>query len=148
MKTEHNPLHITMTPLFTFAAIYAWATYNNTNPSFGRPDQVEWIGTVALTFGGFLCGMIWLVFLVISRRIDPRPEDRPDGEISDTSGEVGFFSPGSYWPIGLAAAAVFAGVGVAFWMAWLMFAGAIALIIVSAGLVFEYYTGTRKLGPE
>ena len=39
------------------------------------------------------------------------PEDRPDGEIADGAGEIGFFSPGSYWPFGLALAAAIAGLG-------------------------------------
>ena len=46
-------------------------------------------------------GFFWFV----SRRIDLRPEDRPDGEIAEGAGEIGFFSPGSYWPFGLALAA-------------------------------------------
>ena len=44
-------------------------------------------------------------FWFVSRRIDPRPEDRPDAEIAEGAGDLGFFSPGSYWPIGIAGAA-------------------------------------------
>lgn len=148
MKTENKLFFIVMVSMFIFAAIYGWATWYNENPAYGVPNHVEWVGTVALIFSGLLTGMIWLVFWVISRRIDPRPEDRPDGEISDVSGEVGFFSPGSYWPLGLALTAVLAGLGVVFWLPWLIAAGAVAILFAVGGLTFEYYTGTRKLGPQ
>jgi hypothetical protein len=148
MKTESKLFLITAVTMFVFSGLYAWWTQSNENPAYGRPGDIEWVGTLALLFSGLLTGMIWLVFWVISRRIDPRPEDRPDGEISDMAGEVGFFSPGSYWPLGLAATAVLSGIGVVFWMPWLMIAGGVALVFATCGLTFEYYTGTRKLGPE
>lgn len=148
MKTENRLFAIVMIFMFLFAAGYGYWTYLNENPAYGRPNEVEWVGTIGLIFSGLLTGMIWLVFWVISRRIDPRPEDRPDGEIADVSGEVGFFSPGSYWPLGLALTAVLAGVGVVFWMPWLITAGVVAILLAVGGMVFEYYTGTRKLGPQ
>ena len=64
-------------------------------------------------------GFFWFV----SRRIDLRPEDRPDAEIADGAGEIGFFSPGSYWPFGLALAASIAGLGLVFWQCWLIGVG-------------------------
>ncbi|THV42586.1 cytochrome c oxidase subunit 4 [Glycomyces buryatensis] len=148
MKTENRLFFIVMVSMFIFAGIYAPITYYNENPAYGAPNQVEMVGTLALVFSGLLTGMIWFVFWLISRRIDPRPEDRPDGEISDVSGEVGFFSPGSYWPLGLAVTAVLSGIGVVFWLPWLLVAGGAALLFAVGGLTFEYYTGTRKLGPQ
>ena len=32
-------------------------------------------------------------------RMEPRPEDRKDGEIADGAGELGFFPPYSWWPL-------------------------------------------------
>ena len=48
----------------------------------------------------------------------PRPEDYDDAEISDGAGELGFFSPGSFWPILLAAAAALAAVSLAYFQPW------------------------------
>ncbi|WP_112134048.1 cytochrome c oxidase subunit 4 [Glycomyces dulcitolivorans] len=148
MKTEYKLFAIVAVTMFIFAGIYAYWTSLNENPAYGVPNEVEWVGTVGLIFSGLLTGMVWLFFAVIARRIDPRPEDRPDGEISDVSGEVGFFSPGSYWPLGLALTAVLTGVGLVFWLPWLITTGVVALLLAVGGLVFEYYTGTRKLGPQ
>ncbi|MFB6396742.1 cytochrome c oxidase subunit 4 [Polymorphospora lycopeni] len=110
----------------------------------GQLGHVEWIGTVALGLSFLLCTMCGGFFWFVSRRIDLRPEDRPDAEISDGAGEIGFFSPGSYWPFGIALAATVAGLGLVFWQLWLVAVGMVAVILTACGLLFEYYTGTRR----
>ena len=64
----------------------------------------EPIGTTALALSGGLTILIGGFFWFVSRRIDLRPEDRKDAEIADGAGELGFFSPASYWPFTLALA--------------------------------------------
>jgi hypothetical protein len=83
-------------------------------------------------------------FAFVASRIDPRPEDRSDAEIADGAGEVGFFSPGSYWPFGLALAALVAGLGLVYWQVWLLAVGMLAVLAATGGLLFEYYTGARR----
>ena len=137
MKTEWRLFGIVAGFLLLVGILYAvW-----TNAQSGR---VEWIGTVALGLSFLLCAMCGGFFWFVSRRIDLRPEDRPDAEIADGAGEIGFFSPGSYWPFGLGLSATIAGVGLAFWMWWLIVAGLIAVIFSACGLLFEYYSGTRR----
>lgn len=104
----------------------------------------EPIGTVALSLSGGLGLIIGTYFRFVSRRLEPRPEDDPDAEVSDGAGELGFFSPGSYWPIGLAFAAALGGVGLAFFYVWLMVIAAVVIIIMVGGLVFEYHLGPQK----
>lgn len=110
----------------------------------GADGRVEWIGTTALALSFLLTAMCAGFFWFVSRRIDPRPEDRADGEIADGAGEIGFFSPGSYWPFGLALSMTVAGLGLAFWQLWLLGAGLVAVTFATCGLLFEYYTGTRR----
>ena len=62
----------------------------------GASGGVEWIGTTALALSFLLTAMCGGFFWFVSRRIDPRPEDRPDAEISDGAGEVGFFREGTH----------------------------------------------------
>ncbi len=57
---------------------------------------------------------------------------------------MGFFSPGSYWPFGIALAALVAGLGLVYWQVWLLAAGLIAVLAAAGGLLFEYYTGARR----
>ena len=71
----------------------------------------EPIGTTALVLSGGLTGLIGGFFWFVSRRIDARPEDRKDAEIADGAGELGFFSPASYWPFALALSAAIDGPG-------------------------------------
>ena len=72
------------------------------------------------------------------------PEDRDDAEIVDGAGEIGFFSPGSHYPFGIALASLVPGVGLVFLMWWLIAVGIIGILIACAGLLFEYYTGARR----
>ena len=100
----------------------------------------EPIGTTALALSGGLCALIGGFFWFVSRRIEPRPEDRKDAEMADGAGELGFFSPWSWWPIVLAGsgALMFLGLAVGFWIA---FIGGALLLIAIVGWVYEYYRG-------
>jgi hypothetical protein len=101
----------------------------------------EPIGTTALVLSGGLCALIGGFFWFVSRRIDARPEDRKDAEIADGAGELGFFSPASYWPFGLALSAALMGLALAFWYPWLILIAGVALLLTIGGLLFEYYVG-------
>lgn len=137
MKTEWRIFGGVAVFLFGAAAVYGWWTYD-------QFDQIEWIGTVALVLSALLTTMIAGYFLVLARRIEPRPEDRPDAEIAEGAGEVGFFSPGSYYPLGIAMATTVAGLGLVFWMWWLIIGGVVAIVFACCGMLFEYHTGTRR----
>ena len=99
----------------------------------------EPVGIAALFLTGGLSLIIGTYFRFISRRLEARPEDNPEAEVSDGAGDVGFFSPGSYWPIGVAAAAALCGVALAFFHVWLLVIGVVVLLIAVGGLVFEYH---------
>ena len=101
----------------------------------------EPIGTTALILSAGLTGLIGGFFWFISRRIDARPEDRKDAEIAEGAGELGFFSPASYWPFAIAVSAGITGLGMAFWYYWLIAIGVVALLVTVGGLLFEYYVG-------
>jgi hypothetical protein len=106
----------------------------------------EPIGTTALVLSGGLTFLIGGFFWFVSRRIDARPEDRKDADIADGAGELGFFPPASYWPLGIALSAALMGVALAFFYAWLILIAAAALLITIGGLVFEFYTGQNAHG--
>ncbi|MBO4209246.1 cytochrome c oxidase subunit 4 [Micromonospora echinofusca] len=137
MKTEWKIFGVVAGFLLFITFVYAGWTA-------GTSGGVEWVGTVALALSFLLCAMCGGFFWFVSRRIDLRPEDRPDGEIADGAGEIGFFSPGSYWPFGLALAASIAGLGLVFWQFWLLGLGLVAVTFAACGLLFEYYSGTRR----
>jgi hypothetical protein len=105
----------------------------------------EPIGTTALALSGGLTLLIGGFFWFVSRRIDARPEDRKDAEIAEGAGELGFFSPGSYWPFALALSAGTMGLALAFWYSWLIVIGGVALLITIGGLLFEYYVGQNAI---
>ena len=101
----------------------------------------DWTGTSALTMTTLLALMVSLYLGVHAARMDPRPEDRKDGEIADGAGELGFFPPYSWWPLWCAMAlgvVVFATAMSAWWL--LIIGGALGMITLS-GWIFEYYRG-------
>ena len=100
----------------------------------------EPVGTVALAFTAGLAFLVGYYLLFTARRIDERPEDRPDAEIADGAGELGFYSPHSWWPLPLAFCGAMCFAGIVFgW--WLFIIGAIGGALCLIGLVFEYYRG-------
>ncbi|MEB3063592.1 MULTISPECIES: cytochrome c oxidase subunit 4 [Mycolicibacter] len=105
---------------------------------------VEWAGTTALFLTGLMAMIVATFFRFVARRLDTRPEDYEAAEISDGAGELGFFSPHSWWPILIALSGSVAAVGIALWLPWLIGAGVVFILSSVAGLVFEYYIGPEK----
>jgi hypothetical protein len=100
----------------------------------------EITGTAALILTFFLTFMVWIFLALVSRRIDPRPEDKKLGEIAEGAGELGFFAPHSIWPlfVALTFGLVVLGPVFGWWLTILGFGiGAVTL----SGLVFEFYRG-------
>lgn len=105
---------------------------------------VEWAGTTAIVLTAGLTLIVGTYFRFVARRLDLRPEDYEEAEIADGAGDLGFFSPGSYWPILLAAAASLTALGLAFFQFWLIAMGVIAVLAGVGGLVFEYHIGRER----
>jgi hypothetical protein len=105
---------------------------------------IEWAGTTALSLTGGMALIVATFFRFVARRLDTRPEDYEGAEISDGAGELGFFSPHSWWPILVALSGSVAAVGIALWLPWLIVAGVVFILSSAAGLVFEYYLGPEK----
>jgi len=100
-------------------------------------------GTTALVLTIGLAAMIGGFLAYTARRMEARPEDRPDAEISDGAGEMGFFSPHSWWPVALAGATAVVGLGLVFGP-WLGLIGGAFVLVAVFGLLFEYYVGINR----
>lgn len=128
MKFETR-LFLGLTPFFVPVALgYGW--WSGWEP----------VGTAALLLVGGLVAMIGVYLGLVSRRIDARPEDDPFGEIDQGAGELGVFSPGSWWPLVAAAGAAitFLSLAVGWWLIVIGLAiGTIGLV----GWVMEYSRG-------
>jgi hypothetical protein len=113
---------------------------------FGGADIVYWYfshdptGTAALAFAVGLGFLIGFYVLFTGRRLPKLPQDDPQAEIEQGTGELGFFSPHSWWPAFLGLSAGLAALGVAIgW--WLFLIGMLSVIFTTIGFVFEYYRG-------
>ncbi|MBA2471410.1 MAG: cytochrome C oxidase subunit IV [Pseudonocardiales bacterium] len=111
---------------------------------YGLWSHGEPVGSAAITLTGGLTLIVGTYFRFVSRRVRMRPEDNFEAEISDGAGELGFFSPGSYWPIGMAASASVLGFALAFDLWWLVAVGIALILGTVGGLVFEYHVSPRS----
>ena len=101
----------------------------------------DWTGTSALVMTTLLTLMVSLYLGFHAARMDPRPEDRKDGEIADGAGELGFFPPYSWWPLWCAMTLGTCVLAVAFGAWWLFIIGGTIGMITLSGWIFEYYRG-------
>jgi len=118
-----------VTPVYWFTSVDAY------DASRGDPT-----GTAALILTFFLVLMVAGYLGLIARRIDPRPEDRKNGEIAEGAGELGFFPPQSIWPLYCAVAFGLLVLAPVFgwWLALLAVGfGTIAV----TGWIYEFYRG-------
>lgn len=138
MKDEVRIFDLVMVFAFLVAIVYGVWT------GVGTRDGVEPIGTIALILTGGLALVAGSYIRFASRRLGPRPEDQEEADIEEGAGELGFFSPGSYWPVALAGAVAFAGVALAFFYVWMLVGAFVLLILTVGGLLFEYHTGAQQ----
>ena len=126
MKTESRIFEILTIFFFAVAIIYLLIS-------------AEPAGTAGLFLTGGLSLIVGTYFRFVSRRLELRPEDNPGAEVSDGAGDVGFFSPGSYWPFGLALSVALLAISLAYMYFWAVTISAVILLIAIGGLVFEYH---------
>ena len=84
----------------------------------------ELVGSTALALTAGLAFLIGFYVLYTGRRVGTRPEDDPHANIEDADAEYGFFSPHSWWPLPIAAAAALTGAGLVY-ARWMIALGAL-----------------------
>jgi hypothetical protein len=98
----------------------------------------EAVGITAITLSSGLAGLVGFYMWFTAKRIGGvLPEDNDLGEIADSAGELGFYSPHSWWPLPVALSACAMGLGLLVgW--WLTLIGIGSLLISVVGFVLEY----------
>jgi uncharacterized membrane protein len=97
----------------------------------------EALGITAIALSAALAATIGFYFFTNDKRMGLLPSDNDDGEIADLAGELGFFSPHSWWPLPLALSACAMGLGlVVGW--WLTVIALGALVVSIIGFTTEY----------
>jgi hypothetical protein len=137
MKVEARIFELLTVFFIIVAVVYAFFTGQSRT-------GVEWAGTTAIVLTAGLTLIVGTYFRFVARRLDLRPEDYEDAEIIDGAGDLGFFSPGSFWPILLAGSASVVALGLAFFQFWLIGLGVVCVLGAAGGLVFEYHIGQEK----
>lgn len=97
-------------------------------------------GTVMLFFTIVLGLLPGTYFLWWSRRMQPRPEDRPDATMEEGSGAVGSFPEQSIWPLCLGAGCALCALALVFGL-WFAIIGAGLAFSAAAGYTIESRRG-------
>lgn len=98
----------------------------------------EEVGIAGMLLAACLAGMVGFYVWFTQKRIGVTlPEDNLTAEIADGAGELGFYSPHSWWPLPVALSACVFALGLIIgW--WLSLIGLGALVISIIGMVTEY----------
>ena len=98
----------------------------------------EAVGITGMLLAACLAGMVGFYVWFTQKRIGTiMPADNLTAEIADSAGELGFYSPHSWWPLPVAASAIAIGFGLIIgW--WLTLIAVVALVISIIGWVTEY----------
>jgi hypothetical protein len=98
----------------------------------------EAVGISGMLLSACLAGMVGFYLWFTDKRIGrDLPEDRLDAEIADGAGELGFYSPHSWWPLPVALSSMVTALSLLVgW--WMTLIGVGALIISIIGFVTEY----------
>ena len=97
----------------------------------------EAVGITAIPLSGGLAALVGYYLWFTNKRLGVQPEDKLDGEIEENAGEIGFYSPHSWWPLPLALSACAMGLGLIIgW--WLTMIAAGCLFVSIFGFVLEY----------
>ena len=101
----------------------------------------EYTGATLLIVTSGLGGVVGFYLWFTARRLDEMPpEDRPNAEVEDGAGDLGFFPPHSWWPLFMAIGAGLVVLGTIFGL-WLILVGGTLLLFSINGFVMEYYAG-------
>lgn len=98
----------------------------------------EPLGISCLLLSSLLAAMIGYYVWFTNRRIGTTlPEDNLQGEIADSAGELGFYSPHSWWPlpVALSMCALTLSLVIGWWLTVISLG---ALVISIIGMVTEY----------
>jgi len=98
----------------------------------------EAVGITGMILAACLAGMVGFYLWFTQKRICfDIPSDDLDAEIADDAGELGFYSPHSWWPlpVALSATAISLGLIIGWWLTLIALG---ALVISIIGMVTEY----------
>ena len=98
----------------------------------------EAVGITGMILAACLAGMVGFYLWFTQKRIGfDIPSDDLDAEIADDAGELGFYSPHSWWPlpVALSATAMSLGLIISWWLTLIALG---ALVISIIGMVTEY----------
>ena len=103
----------------------------------------EAVGITCISLSSGLAGIVGFYVWFNNKRMGLLPQDNLVAEIADGAGELGFYSPHSWWPLPVALSACAAGLGLLLgWWLTLLAIGALLFSVVGFTLEYEKPTAS------
>lgn len=121
-----------------------WVLFGGIGLFYSLMSTIYWliggepVGIACLILSAALAFMVAFYVWFTQKKIGiTLPEDNLNAEIADGAGELGFYSPHSWWPLALAAFTIVTGLGLI--IGWWLTAIGVGLLVLSIiGFVTEY----------
>lgn len=121
-----------------------WVLFGGIGLFYSLMSTIYWliggepVGIACLILSAALAFMVSFYVWFTQKKIGVTlPEDNLQAEIADGAGELGFYSPHSWWPLALAAFTILTGLGLI--IGWWLTAIGVGLLVISIiGFVTEY----------
>lgn len=108
---------------------------------FAAGHPIDWVGSLAILMTVPLAWFPAYFFWKADKNTGGvLPEDSDDADIDDGDGNLGFYSPWSWWPITLAASIAVITLGFVIGL-WLIAIGFVLTLVALVGWSFEYNRG-------
>ena len=105
----------------------------------------EAVGITCISLSSGLAGIVGFYVWFNNKRMGLLPQDNLVAEIADGAGELGFYSPHSWWPLPVALSACAAGLGLLLgWWLTLIAIGALLFSVVGFTLEYEKPTASTN----
>ncbi len=103
----------------------------------------EAVGITCISLSSGLAAIIGFYLWFNNNRLGVLPQDNLGGEIADGAGELGFYSPHSWWPLPVALSACAAGLGLVLgWWLTLIAVGILLFSVIGFSLEYEKPTAS------
>lgn len=101
----------------------------------------DWAGFPAILATAVMCFFLAFFLMFTDKKHPHQPNENLEGEIADTTGDYGFYSPWSWWPLMIGLVCAILVTGLAMWQVWVITLAIPLAILACVGWVYEYNRG-------
>lgn len=101
----------------------------------------DWAGFPAILVTALMCLFLSFFLLFTDKKHPDMPYDNVHGDIAEATGDYGFYSPWSWWPLIIGCVCALLVIGLATTQWWVVLLAIPLAILACVGWVYEYNRG-------